>query len=70
MHPYAESSPFVSSRHDIQLDTHAAAVLMGHVTGFAAVNAWGFLQQAVPRTFWCCAAIPPLSFLGHVTKNL
>jgi hypothetical protein len=70
MHPYAESSPFVSSRHDIQLDTHAAAVLIGPRHWLCRSERLGFLQQAVPRTFWCCAAIPPLSFLGHMTKNL
>lgn len=50
--------------HEIRLNTHAAATLMGHVTGFAAVNAWGILQQAVPRSFWPCAMVPPLSFFG------
>ena len=35
-------------RHDIKLNTHAWGILLGHVTGFAAVNAWSSLQQVVP----------------------
>ncbi|CAK9071443.1 unnamed protein product [Durusdinium trenchii] len=34
--------------HDIKLNTHAWGILLGHVTGFAAVNAWSSLQQVVP----------------------
>jgi len=65
--PKKRSEEFLSAErcmHEIRLNTHAAAVLMGHVTGFAAVNAWGILQQAVPRSFWPCAMVPPLSFFG------
>lgn len=37
---------------------------MGHATGFAAVNMWSILQQAVYRNFWCCLTIPVVSFFG------
>ena len=51
-------------RYEIELNAHAGSVLLGHAAGFAAVNMWSILQQAVPRNFFCCLAMPMISFFG------
>ncbi|CAK9058275.1 unnamed protein product [Durusdinium trenchii] len=48
----------------VKINTVCWATLLGHVTGFAAINAWGTLQQAVPRNLLCCGLIPLVTFAG------
>ncbi|CAJ1365670.1 unnamed protein product [Effrenium voratum] len=50
------------SLQNIKLNTHAWSILLGHVTGFAAVNAWSTLQQAVPSALRF--AVPAAAFAG------
>lgn len=40
------------------------AILLGHITGFAAINAFSELQQQVPRTVGLDLAIAPISWLS------
>lgn len=42
----------------IRLNTTCWSTLLGHTSGFASINAWGTLQQAVPRSLVYCGIIP------------
>ncbi|CAL1150633.1 unnamed protein product [Cladocopium goreaui] len=48
----------------VKINTVCWATLLGHVTGFAAINAWGTLQQAAPRILPCSFLVPALAFAG------
>lgn len=48
----------------VKTNTVCWATLLGHVTGFAAINAWGTLQQAVPQNLFSCTLVPALTLAG------
>ena len=48
----------------VKINTICWATLLGHVTGFAAINAWGTLQQAVPRDLLWCTLIPAVALFA------
>eukprot|EP00439_Symbiodinium_sp_Y106_P059901 s1926_g8.t2 len=48
----------------VEANVECYAILLGHITGFAAINAWGTLQQAVPRNLVWCGLVPVITLVG------
>jgi len=58
-----------------ELNLKTGGILLGHLTGFAAINAFGVLQQQLPHTFLVSLLCSPFAwmsvfFLGRVTQAI
>lgn len=51
-------------RKIVHLNTKCWATLLGHTTGFAAINSWGTLQQALPHSPQYAFSVVAVAFFG------
>jgi len=56
-----EKGKEAEEKAELQLKSYA--ILLGHITGFAAINAFGVFQQQVPKTVVCTFMVAPLAWV-------